>query len=137
MKPLNTRTVMVGFILLSMSSPAFAAVKFEDIVMNFLRLVAFLTSAGIIVTAAYGVWAAISVGFQLRGLSDPNKDPELGRKLGGKAIQSAFCIALSGIVVALIVSLFGGTDFVNFIVDGYNISTDDMLNLNQGQTVSG
>lgn len=120
--------------VLAVSSNASAATGLDGPAMNILRFVAWLVGALMVLAAAYGAIKGIQGGMLIGKMKESQSDPDLGKKIGINFLQMLVMLGLPAIIVMAVVTTFGSTEVISFIMNGDGgMSTNDMLNLSQGQ----
>ncbi|MEZ9931737.1 hypothetical protein AB4455_03585 [Vibrio sp. 10N.261.46.E12] len=128
--------VAMGTLLLP--NIAHAAVGIDYVIEKGLLVFAYCVGIAFLYAMGVGAFKLISAGLAVSKLKENNgQNPDMGRNLGIDLVQGLALIGGPAIVVMLIVSFFGSTEVVNFMIGSDGLSTNDMLNLQQGQNVGG
>ncbi|MEZ8241004.1 MULTISPECIES: hypothetical protein [Vibrio] len=134
----NKKSVLLALItagIVVTSPSAFAATGIEVIGTNIVRVIAFFVGIAFIISIGVGAMKWLSVGYSLDKLKGPQQDPNASKDIGIDFLKGLCLIGAPALIVMFIVSFFGTTEVINFMMGGEKgLSTSDMLNLNQGQT---
>lgn len=140
LKP-NTPLKVVPIVAIStllVPNLAHAAVGIDFVIEKGLLVFAYLVGIAFLYAMGVGAFKLISAGLSVQKLKENNgQNPDMGKNLGIDVVQGLLLIGGPAIVVMLIVSFFGSTDVVNFMIGSEGLSTTDMLNLQQGQNAGG
>lgn len=117
---------------------AHAAVGINFVIEKAVLLFAYCVGIAFIIAMGVGAFKLISAGLAVSKLKENNgQNPDMGKNLSIDLVQGIALIGGPAIVVMLIVSFFGSTEVVDFMIGSDGLSTNDMLNLQQGQNAGG
>lgn len=96
-------------------------------------------AAAMAFAVGFGIFKTVSGVLLLGKMKEQQNDPELGKKLSVTWLQAFAGIGLPVIVVLIVISLFGGTEVLNFVANLFAGSdgVGDVVDLSTGNALGG